>query len=242
VSTFVLVHTAWNGPHCFRKVRPLLQRAGHEVFTPSLTGVGERVHLASPQVGLRTHIEDVVNEVLCEDLRDIVLLGYSYGGAVVTGALDYVADRVAHLVYLEAFVPADGESVGDVISRTGGPTLSGEAPPLFGPGSSWLLPPPPARAYDDADDAAWMAARLTAQPRRSFEEPVHLRQPLEQFPFTRTYIKASQEPRPPSGGPFGVAGDHAKSSPAWRYHEIDTNHLILFNRPEELATILLELA
>jgi pimeloyl-ACP methyl ester carboxylesterase len=242
MSTFVLVHTAWNGTHCFRKVRPLLRAAGHDVVTPGLTGIGARIHLASPQVGLTTHIQDLVNEVLYEDLTDVVLLGYSYGGMVATGSLDYIADRVTHLVYLDAFVPADGESVGDVISRTGGPVLSGEAPPLVGPGSTWWLPPPPARAYDDADDAAWMAARLTTQPRRCFEEPVHLRQPLEQFPFTRTYIKAAQEPRPAGGGPFGVAGDHAKSSPAWRYHEIDTNHLIPLNRPEALATILLGLA
>jgi pimeloyl-ACP methyl ester carboxylesterase len=159
MSTFVLVHTAWNGTHCFRKVRPLLRAAGHDVVTPGLTGIGARIHLASPQVGLTTHIQDLVNEVLYEDLTDVVLLGYSYGGMVATGSLDYIADRVTHLVYLDAFVPADGESVGDVISRTGGPVLSGEAPPLVGPGSTWLLPPPPARAYDDADDAAWMAAR-----------------------------------------------------------------------------------
>src|ERR1700688_4407731 len=87
---------------------------GHEVFTPSLTGIGERAHLASPQVNLTTHITDVVNTILYEDLTDIVLLGYSYGGMVVTGALEHVADRVAHLVYLDAFMPADGQSLDDL--------------------------------------------------------------------------------------------------------------------------------
>ena len=111
MATYVLVHGAWSGAHGFRQVRPLLQAAGHQVFTPSLTGIGERAHLASPQVTLRTHVQDVVGQVLFEDLRDVVLVGYSYGGMVVTGALEHLADRVRHLVYLDAFVPDDGQSL-----------------------------------------------------------------------------------------------------------------------------------
>src|SRR6516162_11931213 len=114
MTTFVLVHGAWGGAHGFRTVRGPLRAAGHEVFTPSLTGIGERAHLASPQVDLTTHVSDVVNTILFEDLTDIVLLGYSYGGMVVTGALEHVADRVAHLVYLDAFLPANGESLDDL--------------------------------------------------------------------------------------------------------------------------------
>jgi pimeloyl-ACP methyl ester carboxylesterase len=87
MATYVLVHGAWSGAHGFRKVRALLQSAGHQVFTPSLTGIGERVHLVSPQVDLSTHVADVVNQVLYEDLDEIVLLGFSYGGMVVAGAL-----------------------------------------------------------------------------------------------------------------------------------------------------------
>ena len=110
MAVFVLVHGAWGGAHGFRKVRGPLREAGHEVFTPSLTGIGERAHLTSPQVSLTTHIADVVNAVWYEDLSDIVLLGFSYGGFVVTGALEYIAERVRHLVYLDAFVPGDGDS------------------------------------------------------------------------------------------------------------------------------------
>ena len=109
MAVFVLVHGAWGGAHGFRKVRGPLREAGHEVFTPSLTGIGERVHLTSPQVCLTTHVTDVVNTVLYEDLRGVALLGFSYGGFVVTGALEHIGDRVAHLVYLDAFVPRDGE-------------------------------------------------------------------------------------------------------------------------------------
>src|SRR5215467_12346610 len=111
MTIFVLVHGAWGGAHGFRRVRGPLQAAGHEVFTPSLTGIGERVHLTSPQVRLTTHVTDVVNAVLYEDLSDIVLLGFSYGGFVVTGALYHVGDRVGHLVYLDAFGPGDGDTV-----------------------------------------------------------------------------------------------------------------------------------
>src|SRR6201992_4141838 len=113
MAVFVLVHGAWGGAHGFRKVRGPLRKAGHEVYTPSLTGIGERAHLTSPQVNLTTHVTDVANVILYEDLSEIVLLGYSYGGMVVTGALEHVADRVAHLVYLDAFLPGDGDSLND---------------------------------------------------------------------------------------------------------------------------------
>jgi pimeloyl-ACP methyl ester carboxylesterase len=234
MTTYVMVHGAWSGAHTFRKVRPLLRKAGHEVFTPSLTGLGERVHLASPLVNLSTHVRDVVNLVLYEDLSEIVLLGYSYGGMVVTGALEHIGDRVHDLVYLDAFVPADGQSLYGLSGRP----LSG-ATEL---GGDWLVAPMP-RQYDDSAEAAWATARRSPHPVGCFVEPVHLLQPLEDYPFTRTYIKATGEPRGEGGGGhFWVAGDRAKDSPEWRYREIETNHMIANNRPEELTGLLLELA
>ena len=113
MTTFVLVHGAWAGAHGWRAVRKLLAAEGHDVFTPSLTGIGERVHLASPQIDLTTHVNDVVNQIVFEDLREIVLVGYSYGGVVVTAAAEHVHDRIAELVYLDAFVPSDGDSAFD---------------------------------------------------------------------------------------------------------------------------------
>ena len=235
MAVYVLVHGAWGGAHGFRKVRGPLRAAGHEVFTPSLTGIGERAHLTSPQVCLTTHITDVVNTVLYEDLHDIVLLGFSYGGFVVTGALEHIGDRVRHLVYLDAFVPEDGDSVVGV----GG--IGGAGRGVTGLGRDWLVPPV-AREFDDPAEAAWAGVRRTPHPVGCFTEPVRLARPLEEFPFTRTYIKATGEPRPASGGPFWVAADRAKASPAWRYREIATNHMIASNRPEELVGLLLELA
>ncbi len=239
MAVFVLVHGAWGGAHGFRKIRGPLRAAGHEVFTPSLTGIGERAHLTSPQVCLTTHVTDVVNTVLYEDLRDIVLLGFSYGGFVVTGALGSIGDRVRHLVFLDAFVPGDGDTVARL---SGGVDGYGVA----GPGRDWLVPPM-AREFDDPAEAAWSGARRTPHPVGCFIEPVRLARPLEDYPFTRTYIKATGEPRPQlegtaSGGAFWAAADRAKASPAWRYREIATNHMVASNRPEELTRLLLELA
>ncbi len=137
MATYVLVHGAWSGAHGFHLVRPLLRAEGHEVFTPSLTGIGERAHLVSPQVDLTTHITDVVNHILFEDLDDVVLLGFSYGGMVVTGALDHLASRVSHLVYLDAFVPGDGDTLFGLLGQT-------DVAPI-GLGDSWLIPPTPPR-------------------------------------------------------------------------------------------------
>ena len=186
MTTFVLVHGAWGGSYGFRTVRGPLRAAGHEVFTPSLTGIGERAHLASPQVTLTTHVTDVVNTVLYEDLSDIVLLGYSYGGMVVTGALEHIADRV------------------------GAPGLPGRVParrrPVAGrPG------PAPAMAERRSGQAAngwcprWPALRRRRRSRLALRPPLAAPgrllhragpagRPLEEYPFTRTYIKATAEP------------------------------------------------
>jgi pimeloyl-ACP methyl ester carboxylesterase len=234
MTAYVLVHGAWGGSYGFRKVRGPLWQAGHEVFTPSLTGIGERAHLTSPQVVLTTHVTDVVNTVLYEDLRDIVLLGWSYGGMVVTGSLGHIADRVAHLVFLDAFLPRDGDSLRSI-------TGAGTGPVPVALGAEWLAPPMP-REFDDPAEAAWSNERRTPHPAGCFSEPVRLAQPVEDYPFTRTYIKATGEPRPEPGGPFWDAADRVSNSPAWRYREIATNHMIPNNRPDDLVRLLLELA
>jgi pimeloyl-ACP methyl ester carboxylesterase len=234
MTTYVMVHGGWGGAHGWRLVRPRLWAAGHAVFTPSLTGIGERSHLTGPQIDLWTHVSDVVNAVLYEDLSEIVLVGYSYGGMVVTGALDALAERIAHLVYLDAFVPRDGQTLEELRGRP-------FEVPLIGPGSEWRVPPPE-RSLDDPEQQAWARARRVDHPIRCFTEPVRLRAPLESHPFTLTYIKATGEPRPAQGDAFWQAADHAGRSPAWRLREIETNHMVAENRPAELTELLLELA
>jgi pimeloyl-ACP methyl ester carboxylesterase len=232
MATFVLVHGAWSGSSAFRHVRRRLQLAGHEVFTPSLTGLGERSHLSSPLITLSTHIRDIVNHVLHEDLRDIVLVGFSYGGFVVTGSLEHLADRVRHLTFLDAFVPKNGESVLAHIGR------GGRTPIQLG--ESWLMPPPE-RQFDDPEEAKWTAARRVPHPVGCFTEPVYLSQPLEDFAFGRTYIKATLSPESDVGADaFWRAARHAKESNAWNYREIETTHMVTSNRPNEIATLLLE--
>ncbi len=152
MATFVLVHGAWSGAYGFRHVRRLLQHRGHEVFTPSLTGIGERRHLTSPLVDLTTHVSDVVNQALYEDLCDVVLVGFSYGGCVVTGAVDHISSRIRHLVYLDAFVPHDGESIFSMTRQSDARRIALEEP--------WLVPPPQ-RSFDDPAESAFMIARRT---------------------------------------------------------------------------------
>jgi pimeloyl-ACP methyl ester carboxylesterase len=233
MALYVLVHGGWSGSHGFRHVRRGLMAAGHEAFTPSLTGIGERAHLVSPMINLSTHVRDVVNQVLYEDVTGIVLLGFSYGGFVVSGALEHIAERVRHLVYLDAFVPDDGETaLGHTLGIVAAPAaLNGD----------WLVPPPE-RTFDDPAEGTWMTARRTPHPIGCFTEPVRLARPLEEFGFTRTYIKATLDPPTDVGADaLWRAAERAKASPAWRYRELATTHMVPSNRPDELTELLLEL-
>lgn len=234
MATFVLVHGAYTGAYGFRHVRRLLQARGHEVFTPSLTGIGDRAHLASPMVDLRLHVRDVVNLVLYEDLDDIVLLGFSYGGFVVSGALEHIAGRVAHLVYLDAFVPeASGQSVGSFVRGPGRPPAQLNEP--------WQLPPPE-REFDSPEEGQWVAQRRSPQPARTFSDPVYLEKPIEDHPFTRTYIRATRNPPQDAGlAAMERSAARARTSSDWRYHEIATGHMVASNRPAELVEILVDL-
>ncbi len=233
MTSFVLVHGAWGGSYSFREVRRQLFGAGHEALTPSLTGIGERSHLTGPHIDLDTHITDVVNLVRYEDLDDIVLLGFSYGGMVVTGCLDHIGDRVRHLVYLDAFVPANGQNV---VALSGLPLPEAG----FDPGASWLVPAIP-RELDTPEQTRWANERRSLQPIGTFRQPVSIAQPVDDWPFTRTYIKATADPTEASGSAFWSAAKHAQASDAWSYHEIETSHLIPITRPTELTSILIAL-
>jgi pimeloyl-ACP methyl ester carboxylesterase len=230
MSTFVLVHGAWGGATSWRQFAPLLRAQGHEVFTPSLTGLGDRAHLGGPHVNLSTHVADVVTQVEYEDLRQIVLVGHSYGGMVIAGAADVLHERIAHLVFIDAFLPSDGESCFD-LGGAGGP---GAMPVLDG----WRVVRPQA--------AGETAARPRSQghPLGTLEEKVRLSLPLEQRPFTRTYIKAGGNPRTPreeQRGAFWKAAERVMADPAWRYIELPTGHGVHREAPGGVAGVLLDL-
>ena len=232
MTTFVLVHGAWSGSFGWHLLAPLLRAAGHEVTTPSLTGLGERAHLATPQTNLTTHVTDVVNHVEFEDLRDVVLVGHSYGGMVVTGAVEKIGDRVRHLVYLDAFVPADGQAVYAV---------NGAPPPVLNEGVFTVQPIP--RPLPDKSEEAWLGERRRPQPIGCFTDPVHLSKPLESHAFSLTYIKATADERENAAerrSGFWQVADRVRNDPRWRYREIATSHMVQNEKPQELRDLLLE--
>ncbi len=232
-STFVLVHGAWHGGWCWKKLAPLLRAAGHTVYTPTLTGLGERAHLLSPQIGLNTHIADITAVLEFENLRNIFLVGHSYAGMVITGVAEVAAQRLSHLIFLDAFVPLDGQSLLDTRPDRGAPVrkFAGEA------GDGWKVPIVNATfGVTDAADVAWMSARMTPQPLRTFEEPVRLTNPAAHA-LPRSYILCRQnEPT--------LFDSHAQrvKSERWGYFELLTGHDAMITAPKELADILLKIA
>ena len=228
MSVFVLVHGAWGGSFGWRYVRPLLQQAGNQVFTPSLTGLGERAHLATPDVNLSTHIQDVCNAIWYEDLSDIILVGHSYGGMVVTGVADRMPERIKHLVYLDAFLPSDGQSLFDL--GGGGPRVNGD---------DWRVPPMQ-RSDDNRDGlGAWYGQRRLPHPRATLEEKVKLSAPTESHPFSLTYIVATGRPDPSPA--FDATADRLRGNPRWTVREIAGGHNMNRHNPDGLAALLLEL-
>jgi pimeloyl-ACP methyl ester carboxylesterase len=202
------------------------------VTAPSLTGLGERAHLVTHETNLTTHVTDVVNHIEFEDLRDIVLVGHSYGGMVVTGAVDKVGDRVKDLVYLDAFVPGDGQSLY---------SLTGQEAPAAGEGE-WLVQPIP-RPMDDKVEEAFLNERRRPQPRACFTEPVVLKTALASHAFSLTYIKATADARENASerrSGFWQVADRVRNDPRWRYREIATSHMVQNEKPAELRDLLLE--
>ena len=228
MSTFVLVHGAWHGGWCWKKVAPILRRAGHDVFAPTMTGLGERVHLRGPEVGLDTHVQDIVNVLEYEDLNNVVLVGHSYGGMVVTGVAGRVAGRLAHIVYLDAHVPADGQSVIDLLGFTR-PGYETE---------QWVDPPGNFGVKDEID-LAWVKAKMTPHPTRSMRQQVALPTPLEDLPIRRTYVLAELEPL---GTWFADNASKYETDPRWRFVRMQAVHDMMVTEPEQTAAILLKAA
>lgn len=227
MATFVLVHGGWAGGWQWREVAALLRAAGHEVFTPTLTGLGERVHLATPAVGLDTHIQDILMVLQYEDLHEVILVGYSYSGLVVTGVAESAPERLAQLVYLDAFVPQDGQTLVDIF---GSEVIGWMTHVAQTHGDGWRLP------HDPPD-----APRRTPQPFNPNIRPFTLRNPqAAALPRTFIYCTQEKEQMGPVGIPITQAAERAKADPRWRYRELDTGHLPVETTPKELANLLLE--
>jgi pimeloyl-ACP methyl ester carboxylesterase len=243
-AAFVLVHPAWFGGWCWKKVTLLLRMQGHDVFTPTLTGLGERAHLARPETGLATHVDDVVNLLQFEGARGVVLVGNSSGGMVITGVADRVPEQIAHVVYLDAFVPQDGQSLWDIIPPDRRPAMEAL---VQSEGQGWLLPRfaaapwekfvPEAWRITDEADLRWVLPRLRPTPFGHFREPVRRTNPdAETLP--RTYIRCRHFPHPG----FDRYAEAVRKTAGWRYRELATSHIPYVTNPKELADALLEIA
>jgi pimeloyl-ACP methyl ester carboxylesterase len=211
-------------------MRPLLRALGHDVFTPSYTGLGERAHLAHPGIDLDTHIADVLGVLRYEDLRDVVLIGHSYGGMVATGVTDRAEGRVAKLIYLDAFAPKHGQSLFQLVgAETEAKMRAGAAA-----GDGWRVPSNPMPPDTPADYVEWAATRRLTQPIKCFEQAISLSgRPLPVAGYI--YCK-----RIAPGDVFRQFADRAKAE-GWRYAEMEASHNPHITCPEALRDVLQEM-
>jgi pimeloyl-ACP methyl ester carboxylesterase len=226
MATYVLIHGATAGGWVWQSVPHLLRTAGHDVYTPTLTGLGERRHLFSPDITMETHILDVENVLLFEDLHHVVLVGHSYGGAVITGVAEHAADRLSHLVFLDAFVPENGKAIKDLYDPPVAQTLAEHYR-----NGRVSLPVNGAEASDP---------RFTEHPLKTFLHPFHLSNKAA-MALPRTYIfcieKAEMGIR---GQGIILSAKRAKAS-GWPYHELPTGHHPRWTMPAELTALLLQI-
>ena len=232
MATYVLIHGAWHGGWCWKLVAPALRRAGHEVYAPSLTGLGERRHLARQDIDLDMHIQDVVALVEMEDLQDVILLGHSYGGMVVTGAADRVHERISHLVYLDAFVPEGGRCLLDyaVPERAARMREEGER--------TGFVTPPPMSLWGLArpEHLELVGPREVKHPYATMSQQVRLNNPAAFSTIRKTFVYCSS----PATGSFDQFAAKYRNDPAWRFHELKTGHDAMLLMPEAVTRILLE--
>lgn len=231
MATFVVCHGAWSAGWAWKKVRPLLRKAGHEVYTPTYTGLGERAHQAQRSINLDTHIGDVLAVLDYEDLRDIVLVGHSYGGMVATGVADRAPDRIARLIYIDAFVPENGQSVFDLLPAAARASRQ-EAARTQGDG--WLLPPNPTPPDTSPEDLAWITARRRWQPIGTFMQRIELENPAATR-LPRTYIYCT---RTTPEDTFGQFARKFRNDSAWHVLDIDASHSPNVTAPEALVQLL----
>lgn len=227
MANFVLVHGAWIGGWYWRPNAQALRQAGHEVYTPTMTGLGERIHLMNPNINLDTHITDIVNVIKQEELSDVVLVGHSYGGMVVTGAADALPGKISSLVYLDAFVPKNGDALVNLLPP-------GNPPPAFA--SEYTLSPLPAAYFGATPEvAAIVDARTTPMPIGCFTQPLKLTGGVDQVK-KKTYIYCNV----PAPTTFTQFYDKLKDDRSWTVHTLPCTHIVQIDMPNELTALLLQ--
>jgi pimeloyl-ACP methyl ester carboxylesterase len=234
MATFLLVHGSHGGGWIWQKVTPRLRAAGHEVYAPTLTGVSDRSHLFDCGVNLTTHITDVVSLLAYEDLSDVILVGNSYAGMVITGVAAKVPERLKRLVYLDAYVPEDGQSEVDLWpAEMRAAILADEA------ASKGLRQPPPPALFGVTDPvlAEWVKVRWTPHPLATYTEPVP-RGNARSAALPRVFIHCTEGPTmsTPLFAPFAAK---ARAN-GWEVRELATGHVAMLTAPQEVSDMLLE--
>ncbi len=231
--TFVLVHGAWHGGWAWRRVADRLRARGHIVFTPTLTGLGERAHLLHPRIDASLHIADVLSAIKYERLDDIVLVGHSYGGCVISGIVEAMPDTIRSIVFLDAFIPDNGDSTLDLVQ----PAVQEVIRAALARGET-TVPVRDAAAFKvNEKDRAWVDALATPQPIGTMTEKLTLTGARDHIP-KKSYIRASGYPNVS----FEKAYARAKADPTWRTYEVPCGHDVMIDAPDRLTEILLEVA
>jgi pimeloyl-ACP methyl ester carboxylesterase len=230
MSLFVLVHGAWHGGWCWQPVAARLAANGHTVYRPTLTGLGDRAHLLSRDVDLSTHIQDVAAMLRFEDVHDVVLVGHSYGGMVITGVAGEMPERIGRLVYYDAFVPDDGECALDLLPPHIAAHFVAQAE---AEGDGWLMPKRPLAKLGVRDPAAgaWLAGRFVEHPLATYAEKLRVRPAARQVPGS--YISCTDW-----AGAFAAQAERARRR-GWPVQEIETDHEALATAPDLLTDALL---
>lgn len=227
--TFVLIHGAWHGGWCYVRVADILRARGHCVYTPTLTGLGERSHLLSGAINLSTHIQDVINVIQWEGLHDVVLCGHSYAGMVITGVADRVSEKIASIVYLDAFVPETGQSLFDCV----GPLVARQLE-AAGANAGLFVPPVPAANFSvNERDREWVDAMCTPHPLGTLVEKLNLTGAHKSI-SRRLYVMAEHF----ANSPFRAYYEHCRGDRAWKTAVADCGHDVMIDRPEWLADLL----
>ncbi|HKZ94227.1 MAG TPA: alpha/beta hydrolase [Candidatus Bathyarchaeia archaeon] len=235
MTTFVLVHGSFHGGWCWRFVAPMLRNLGHDVHTPTLTGIGAKSHLLHCGVDLNTHIEDVANLLFCEDLSRVTLVGHSYAGMVITGVAARMPERIAKLIYFDAYVPSDGQSEVDLW-----PPAASAGRMFVRPSESNEMRPPPSLSVfgiNDTKMADWVAARLVPQPMSTYVQAPPASSPTSRA-IPRAYIHCTSGPFLPMMARFAAKA----RSDGWEVRELASGHDAMLTHPQELTNILIELA
>jgi pimeloyl-ACP methyl ester carboxylesterase len=231
--TYVLVHGAWHGGWCWARVAGRLIAAGHRVFTPTQTGLGERKHLLSVAITPDTFTDDIANVIEVEELDGVILVGHSFGGRSICGVADRMPQRLWHLVFVDASLPESGKSA---LDQTLPELREARIKAARETSGGLSIPPPPAAAFgvSDPDDVAWVERRLTPHPFATYSLPAILKNPIGNG-VPATYIRCVN----PAFANTASSAEYAKSRSDWRYLEIATGHDAMVTAPAELTEMLL---